>query len=590
MPSRTLATLSVLAAAVLAPAGVADAAAKYPTVKKIAPMTVSVGETMTVTGSGFVKGKGKNTVVFRRAGERSIFVKADGLSSTRLNVVVPEKLRSSLATKSGKAVSTKFQIRILAKRFGRGYTPLTKSPTVRAAATKAGTTTTETTPAATTTTAAAPTGRTDAPAPAPAPVPEPNCDGDSQVDAVDADDDNDLLADTTEDTLQTNRCLSDTDGDGMQDGWEYQSAIDLNQPSCPKAPANADPSFDYPRPCSAVLPYPGKRNYPNPLTADPNEDWDGDWLPGWAEHRAWQKKGASDATYRALTGPKGMWYSNGKKASVDNAPEPNTCVGMAVPALPFDGNFSRPQFEIGEGTGTYPNPFQVDGVTLKEEYEIYRLSRGGDECLDDAERDEDGDFLSNHDELTGPLSGQSWWSTATQEPIFRLAYAGTDWLDADSDGDQTVDALDDQDFDDFLNIEEIERGAKLWTDKREYPQIPPHVASDARIYGLWVDPFNPCLPSTESRTCPNGRPVGAPGAWRPYFADSEKPGKPRWPLYGTALYAGIEYPDPSWVDDGNPATLPNEAPMLAGPVERWTGMPAVDQTMPPLHPLPRPLP
>ena len=56
-------------------------------------MTVAVGETMTITGSGYVKGKDKNTVVFRRAGKRTIFAKADGLSSTRLSVVVPEKLR-----------------------------------------------------------------------------------------------------------------------------------------------------------------------------------------------------------------------------------------------------------------------------------------------------------------------------------------------------------------------------------------------------------------------------------------------------------------------------------------------------------------
>ena len=73
MPSRTLATLSILAAGVLAPATVADAAAKkasaYPTVKKIPPMTVSVGETMTITGKNFVKGKDKNTVVFRRDGQ-----------------------------------------------------------------------------------------------------------------------------------------------------------------------------------------------------------------------------------------------------------------------------------------------------------------------------------------------------------------------------------------------------------------------------------------------------------------------------------------------------------------------------------------
>ena len=199
MPSRTLATLTILAAGILAPATAADAAAKkvskYPTVKKIAPMTVSVGETMTLTGTGYVKGKGKNTVVFRRAGKRTIFAKADGLSSTRLSVVVPEKVRDLL----GKS-SARLQIRVLAKRFGKTYTPLSKSPTVRAGASK-----TTGTPAPTA--APAPAAKTDPP------PPPPDCDGDGQIDSVDGDDDNDLLPDSLESTLKTNRCLVDTDGD-----------------------------------------------------------------------------------------------------------------------------------------------------------------------------------------------------------------------------------------------------------------------------------------------------------------------------------------------------------------------------------------
>ena len=47
-------------------------------------------------------------------------------------------------------------------------------------------------------------------------------------------------------------CLADTDGDSVEDGYEYQSALDLNH---------------YPR--TAPLPYPGKRPYPNPL--DPSD-------------------------------------------------------------------------------------------------------------------------------------------------------------------------------------------------------------------------------------------------------------------------------------------------------------------------------
>ena len=43
-----------------------------------------------------------------------------------------------------------------------------------------------------------------------------------------ADDDNDLLTDTLETAIGTNPCSADTDGDGVDDGYEYQSAIDLN--------------------------------------------------------------------------------------------------------------------------------------------------------------------------------------------------------------------------------------------------------------------------------------------------------------------------------------------------------------------------
>src|SRR3712207_8762289 len=48
---------------------------------------------------------------------------------------------------------------------------------------------------------------------------------------------------------------------GMEDGWEYQSARDLNATSCPPQ----SPAVDYPTPCLAAKPYPGKKPYTNPL-------------------------------------------------------------------------------------------------------------------------------------------------------------------------------------------------------------------------------------------------------------------------------------------------------------------------------------
>ena len=43
-----------------------------------------------------------------------------------------------------------------------------------------------------------------------------------------ADDDKDLLTDGQEQAIGTNPCSADSDGDGVQDGYEFQSARDLN--------------------------------------------------------------------------------------------------------------------------------------------------------------------------------------------------------------------------------------------------------------------------------------------------------------------------------------------------------------------------
>jgi hypothetical protein len=414
------------------------------------------------------------------------------------------------------------------------------------------------------------TPATTAPAPSTPAVAAADCDGDGQPDTVDVDDDNDLLSDTTEAAIGTNPCNADSDGDGMQDGWEYQSAIDLNTGSCPQ------PSGRYPVPCAAAMPTLSKhRAYPNPLDGtDGGTDYDGDWMTAGEEYQGWLHKATSDPTYRALTGTKGMWYSAGKQSSVDTAVSA-TCIGMAVPD-PFNGNMVRPQFRRADGS--YPNLYEADGTTVKPEYAVYSLDRRDrDGCLDDGERDEDGDFLTNFEEAHNKLSGPGFWAAATSEPEFISRYDGTDWLDPDSDGDNTVDGLDDQDFDDFLNVEELYRGTPMWDKDNKYT---------GAVTGLWVDPFNPCLPYIHSRTCPTAMPVGNPGAWRPFFADMSKPEGPRWPLYRNPLYQ-IDEQDPNWVDPTPTDTTDNAAPILHRPAEVWSAPAGVVQSRPPDHPLPR---
>ena len=61
-----------------------------------------------------------------------------------------------------------------------------------------------------------------------------------------------------------NVCSADSDEDGVEDGFEYRSARDLN-----------DDEYQSP---NTYLPYPGKRPYANPLTEDSDKDFDGDIL------------------------------------------------------------------------------------------------------------------------------------------------------------------------------------------------------------------------------------------------------------------------------------------------------------------------
>lgn len=179
------------------PAGAAAAKPGYPSITKVAPMKLGVGDTLTVRGKGFRSGKGRNTVVFKREGGRAVFVKAQKATRTQISVTIPAKMLAALGQKSGKPVATRFRVRVLAGRFGRRFTSTKLSPVIGPVAIKE-------------------------------PKRPDDCDGDLVPNAKDADDDNDLLADTLEATLKTDACKRDSDGDGMTDGWEQESALDYN--------------------------------------------------------------------------------------------------------------------------------------------------------------------------------------------------------------------------------------------------------------------------------------------------------------------------------------------------------------------------
>lgn len=396
---RTVLVLTCTAACALLLAGAAGAASS-PKVVAVSPLHLAVGETLTIRGKHFLRGRDRNWVVFLRARARAVFVRADSASTTKLKIVVPAKLLPFLARRGGSSVPTRFTLRVLSRRFARKATPKRLSPVI-------------------------------------GPVPPGKSTPPQTGDCVNgvptgksADSDRDGLSDSLEKTLKTDPCNADTDRDGVTDGYEYESALDLN---------------------SKALPSPAKRPYANPLYPDADVDYDGDGLTLMDEYSAWVRYG-----------------------------------GAKFPLNYSDGT---------QNTGG-PQP-----VPAGQAY----LDTNGNGSLSDDERDVDGDGLGNWVEAHGPLSGQAWWSAVySGEQAYGVSFAGTDWLDPDSDGDTVADGQDDTDHDGYTNVTESARGP------------------------YWVNPFNPCLPDPHSPTCSLHPPVDNP--WPPFGAYS--PAEPiplAWP-------------------------------------------------------------
>ena len=270
------------AAALLVPAGAGTAHAKprAPVVTRVTPKHVYVGETMTIRGHHFRRGVNKNLVAFKRKGAKVVLAPAQKGTTKLLKVELPKRLEKVLLVQNGTPIETRLQIRVMSSRFGKRYTSRAKSPMV---------------------------GPERPPAPPKPKSADPNgdCDGDGQTNRVDTDDDNDLLSDTAESALNEllDRCKSDTDGDGVEDGYEYQSARDLND--------------DEHQNSNSYLPYPRKLPYPNPLDGeDAGTDHDGDTLTLLEEFKLWNYATAqgSPRTLERLVYSAGEQYSMSVRA------------------------------------------------------------------------------------------------------------------------------------------------------------------------------------------------------------------------------------------------------------------------------------
>jgi IPT/TIG domain len=426
-----IALLCLAIAALPAPAAVAKKKkAKTPTIKLVSPMRVAVGRTLTIRGKNFSSNRRKNTIVFRSPGKRTAFAKPKRASRTKLVVKVPGSVERLLRKKGTKRVATRFSLRVVTKRYGK-LTPRRRSPVI-VSATETG---------------------------------DLNC-------GKGADFDSDLLSNAREKALGTDPCLRDTDGDGVADYFEVESALDLNQ---------------------RAVPYPGKRPFPNALDpSDSGYDYDGDALSNKEEHDIWAKSPQNPAASLLQS------YT----ADLD--------------APGFGGPYgTRPTYGGRSATLNYSDGKQATVNVTPGHPEYRSYLDDGDLRLTDDERDADGDGLRNVDEIRA-LMWEKHYPAGDDcgyeyKPVLKRVFLQVNYLDHDSDGDGVWDGNDDQDTDGVSNVDEV-------LPPYNYP---PHVVFDAcqevaplpvdrarngstvmwnGMIGMRRHPYNPCLPA-RSATC-----------------------------------------------------------------------------------------
>ena len=290
---------------------------------------------------------------------------------------------------------------------------------------------------------------------------------------VGSDFDDDLLSNATEASIKTDPCRADTDGDGVEDGFEQSSALDLNQ---------------------RAVPYPGKRPFPNALDAsDAGHDYDGDGLSNLDEFRAWARPSVDPRP----------------RAAVLHRRPQRAAFGGPYGDVPRFGNHVLPL--------NYSDGDQHTGgvVAGNPEYKAY-LDLDGDGRLTDDERDADGDGLGNHVELRGTMR-VAYYPTGDEcgykyDPALPRTFLEPDYLDWDTDGDGVWDGNDDQDNDDVSNVDEIgpeymALGHPDYDDCEAEKRTQLPINNSRNGAQTLRHPYNPCLPY-RSRTCNRYVPAG----------------------------------------------------------------------------------
>ncbi len=118
----SLAAAAAITAAGLAGTGGVEAkstSAAQPTVKRVSPMRVKVGRTITIRGTGFSSSRKRNTIIFKGAAGRSTFGKPSRASRTKLVVKVPAVAERILTKTPAGGAPTRVSIKVVTSRFGK---------------------------------------------------------------------------------------------------------------------------------------------------------------------------------------------------------------------------------------------------------------------------------------------------------------------------------------------------------------------------------------------------------------------------------------------------------------------------------------
>ena len=463
---RRLLTTSVLALAALLAVVPAALAAKgpAPTITRVQPMRVSVGNLVTITGSHFNARRLKNTIIFRGPDGRTAFAKPRRATSRKLVVRVPAAVARLLNVAHSKQRPTRMKLRVLSGQFSK-FTSRRLSPVITAVGDGDG--------------GGGGGGGGGTPA----------------VCNSSADHDGDLLSNSLELAIGTDPCLADTDNDQMSDGWEYYAAKDLN---------------------IKAVPYPGKRPFPNAL--DPSDgapagvrfskyDFDGDGLTSLEEYRAWRYTGSSFDTSKAsgldLESPLG--YSDGTKFSRSSE----------TPSVPL---WRGPNYGLPAPAQPFPGTLNLHGDAPWRDDERDADADGLANFIEAVRGPGQPAWWAGFYSQPG-MTADAWPKPATscgQEfgAFNERPFAELDMADPDVDGDTLLDGEDDQDNDDFTNIQEMYEalGSDLDSDGGftcgaiTYPSIDMDPGPGVDPWG--VNAFNPCAPDPQSRTCQDWKPFG----------------------------------------------------------------------------------